>query len=128
MSDLCGLFLTTGWPSSDLVVGYTSHTIKQISQNGCTIITPELEGFRRPNWAQIEADLCVSDIGRLVFGLTTGWPRNDIYYTCTYTYSYRACPYVCSMYVRTYVFKRIISVGLYSNNSTYVHTYTLDHL
>ena len=44
-----------------------NHTIKQISQNGCTIITPELEGFKRPNWAQIEADLCVSDMGGLVF-------------------------------------------------------------
>ena len=31
-------------------------------------ITPELEGFRRPNGAQIEADLCVSDMGGLVIG------------------------------------------------------------
>ena len=54
---------------SDVVIGFASHhTIKQISQNGCTIITPELEGFRRPNWAQIEADHCVSDMGGLVFG------------------------------------------------------------
>ena len=29
---------------------------------------PELEGFRRPNLTQIEADLCVSDMGKLVFG------------------------------------------------------------
>ena len=36
-------------------------------KNGYTIITPAPEGFRRPNWAQIEADLCVSDMGGLVF-------------------------------------------------------------
>ena len=35
--------------TSDGTAGvFTCHTIKQISQNGCTIITPELEGFRRP--------------------------------------------------------------------------------
>ena len=43
--------------------------LKQIrKKNVCTIITPELEGFRRPNWAQIKADLCVSNMGGLVFG------------------------------------------------------------
>ena len=41
--------------------------LKQIRKNACTIITPELEGFGRPNWAQIEADLCVSNMGGLVF-------------------------------------------------------------
>ena len=30
-------------------------------------ITPELEGFKRPDWAQIEAELCVSDLGWLFF-------------------------------------------------------------
>ena len=25
-------------------------------------------GLRRPNWAQIEAELCVSDLGGLFFG------------------------------------------------------------
>ena len=39
------------------------HTIKQISQNGSAIITPKLKVFISPNWAQIEADLCVSDMG-----------------------------------------------------------------
>ena len=42
--------------------------LKQIRKNGCTIITPELEGFRRPNWAQNEADLCVSNVGRYLWG------------------------------------------------------------
>ena len=28
-------------------VGFTSHTIKEIGQNGLLNITPELEGFRR---------------------------------------------------------------------------------
>ena len=64
--------------TSDGTAGYSSHTIKQISQNSCTIITPELEGFRRPNWAQIKADLCVSNMGGLVLNLTTGWPRSDV--------------------------------------------------
>ena len=52
---------------SDSETYYIHHTIKQISQNGCTNIPPELEGFRRPNWAQIKADLCVSDMGGLIF-------------------------------------------------------------
>ena len=46
----------------------------------CHSITPELQGFRRPNWAQIEAELCVSDLG--VFFLfdyrSTGWQRSDV--------------------------------------------------
>ena len=46
--------------------------LKQIRRNGCTIITPELEGFRRPNWAQIEADLCVSNVGRYLWGIWLG--------------------------------------------------------
>ena len=46
----------------------SSVLLKQIRKNGCTIITPELEGFRGPNWAQIKADLCVSNMGGLVFG------------------------------------------------------------
>ena len=32
-------------------------------------ITPKLEGVGRPNWAQIEAELCVSDLGGLFFCL-----------------------------------------------------------
>ena len=47
--------------------------IQQISQNGCTNITPEVEGIRRPSWAQIEADLCVSDMGGYFLHLTTRW-------------------------------------------------------
>ena len=50
-------------------MGYTSHhTIKQIRKKLCHSITPELEGFRRPNCAQIEAELCASDLGGLYFG------------------------------------------------------------
>ena len=40
---------------------------------------PELECFRSPNWAQIEAEICVSDVGGLLFlDFTTGWPRSDV--------------------------------------------------
>ena len=42
--------------------------IKQIRKKVCHSITPELEGFRRPNWAQIVAEVCVSDLGGLFFG------------------------------------------------------------
>ena len=42
--------------------------LKQIRKNGCTIITPEPEGFRKPNGAQIKADICMSNMGGLVFG------------------------------------------------------------
>ena len=51
--------------------------LKQIRKNSCTIITPELEGFKRPNWAQIKAELCVHDLGGYFLDLTTGWLRND---------------------------------------------------
>ena len=47
---------------------FESVLLKQIRKNDCTIITSELEGFRRPNWAQIKADLCVNNMGGLVFG------------------------------------------------------------
>ena len=50
------------------MVSLLSVLLKQIRKNSCTIITPELEGFRRPNWAQIKADLCVSNVSELVFG------------------------------------------------------------
>ena len=42
--------------------------IKQIRKKVCHSITPNREGFRRPNWAQIEAELYVSDLGGLFFG------------------------------------------------------------
>ena len=80
MSDLGGYFLdlTTPWSRSDVVVGYTSHykTNKIIL---CHNITPNREGIGRPNWAQIEAELCVSDLRGLFFiHLTTGWHRSDV--------------------------------------------------
>ena len=55
-----------------LTTHYQSVYLKQIRRNGCTIIRPELEGFRRPNWAQIEADLCVSNVGRYLWGIWLG--------------------------------------------------------
>ena len=55
-----------------------SDTIKQIRNRLCHRTTLELDGFRRPNLAQIEVELCVSDLGGLFFYLTTGWPRSDV--------------------------------------------------
>ena len=52
-------------------------TIKQRRRNS---IMPEIVGFRRHNWAQIEAALCVSDMGGC-FGFDyrdTGWTSSDI--------------------------------------------------
>ena len=51
------------WHEKNMLL-FVSVLLKQIRKNGCTIITPELEGFRRPNWAQIKAD----NMGGLVFG------------------------------------------------------------
>ena len=61
MSDLGRLFFGFDY------VGYTSSKINQIRKKLCHSITHELEGFRRSNWAQIEAELCVSDLGGLFF-------------------------------------------------------------
>ena len=52
------------------------HTIGK--QKKCHSIMPELEGFRRPIWAQADNELCLSNLGGLVFYLTTGWPRSDV--------------------------------------------------
>ena len=59
---------TTGSPRSDVVVGYTSIHKANNKKKLCHCITPEPEGFRRPNWAQIEAKLCVSDLDGLGSG------------------------------------------------------------
>ena len=40
----------------------TTHIIINIYQKLCLPFTLELEGFRRPKWAQIEAELCGSDM------------------------------------------------------------------
>ena len=45
----------------------------------CHRITPKIEGFKRPNWAQTEAELCVSDLGGLFFGFDFQVAQNDVY-------------------------------------------------
>ena len=65
------LDLTTGWPRSDMswvILGYINRYNKANKKTVCHRIMPQLEGFRRPHWAQIEAELCVSDQGGLIFG------------------------------------------------------------
>ena len=50
-------------------------------QNGCTIITPEPEGFRRPKWAQRKAGFHGNHVGRYFWGLEQlcqGWLDSDV--------------------------------------------------
>ena len=65
-------------------VQYICITKANKKKTGCTIITPELKGFRGPNWAKIEADLCVSNMGGLAFLFHYRGPRSDVVvgYTC----------------------------------------------